>query len=254
MNENYFIESTTHPLRLTHFKPEEGGLAELERKLVIMLHDFPGDSTLYNNLFEDIAFALENDGYHSLCFDFSGCGKSDGQSQSLDLQTIKADIETVKNWAINKGYKEFTFLSCGMASLFAMFSMDLDIRSQIMLWPCFDTQKTINQKFETHKINDKDKKAGFFDYNGTNVSLQLIDKLLTVDMKPVFNDMTMPILIFHGTDDHVYPISELDILRKSTNASQTEIMTFHDGEHSLPLAEHREAMFTQIIRFLDKNA
>ena len=71
-----------------------------EKTLVIMSHNFPGGHKRgHNDLFGDIEEKLAQAGFHTLRYDFRGCGDSEGESVEFDLNSANIDFQSILKWA-----------------------------------------------------------------------------------------------------------------------------------------------------------
>src|SRR3989344_5694414 len=68
---------------------------------VIFLHGLAADKN-ESNLFVDLSNLLAERGFHTLRFDFSGCGESRGDFQKIDINDYQADFRLVLQYLRNK--------------------------------------------------------------------------------------------------------------------------------------------------------
>jgi len=226
-------------LSALHGTPKEGDTSDLDRKLILMMHDFPGHKSAHDNLYGELEDILNAKGFHTLRFDFLGCGESSGEQEIFSLRQAKISLDALKEWAAHNKYKEFTFISNGLGSIAAILNMEISVKCQVMLWP------GLNPKLLGETLPKIDKSLA---------ELPFIKALPSLKLAPHFQDVTMPILILHGTEDDRYPISQLDLARKHMTSKRIEITTFHDGAHGLPALNHRKSMFYHITQFIEKYA
>ena len=222
-------------LSAIYSKPEDSEQSELKRKLVLMLHDIPGDMHAHSDLYGRIEDNLNGLGFHTLRFDFLCCGDSSGSLENFSFQQAKISLDGIKEWAEHSGYKEFVIISQGFGSMAAIMNMGKNLKCQVMLWPALNPQML------------QDTLSGVEE-------LPFIKNLHTLKFAPHFQDVTMPVLILQGSDDERYPISQLDLARKHMTARRIEITTFHDAGAGLPNENHREAMLFHISQFIEKYA
>ncbi len=241
-------------LAAIHKKPEEQSLANFNRKLILLIHGFPGHKSGHSDLYADLEYILTDRGFHTLRFDFLGCGKSSGHQKDFTLRKAKESLDAVKRWAIEKGYKELIFISEGLGSTIAMLNMEFNLKCQVMLWPGLDPQFLAKNLFHADKIPEQSFESGYDVQDYNYISIDFIKELSKMNLKPFFRDIVMPVLILHGSEDARYPIEQLNIARREMASKRIEIMTFHEGRHGLPELRHRKAMFSQISEFLEKFA
>lgn len=243
-----------HSIAGIHNKPAERSLAELDRKLIIMIHGFPGHKAGHSDLYADLEYILVDKGFHTLRFDFIGCGNSSGEQEDFSLSLAKECLNAIKKWAKNNSYKELSFISEGLGSTIAMLNMELNLSCQVMLWPGFDPQYLAKTIFKSETITDKDKKVGHVVQDHNRIGIPFIHELQKTNLKPFFKDVVMPVLIIHGSADDRYPVEHLNIARNELVSKRIEITTFHEADHGLPELDHRKSMFFHITQFLEKFA
>ncbi|MFK7840457.1 MAG: alpha/beta fold hydrolase [Bdellovibrionales bacterium] len=235
-------------------QPFQATSNERRTKLVIMAHGFPGDHNAHDNLYGDLESLLNDAGFHTLRFDFFGCGQSSGTSKDFSLQTVKASFDVLKEWAEHNGYKEFVFVSDGLGSVFSILNTDDRLNCQIMLWPGFDPQYLAKSLFQKDAPSQKSLERGYICDGKYNISLSFIDSLSKLKIVPYLKHQTMPVLIMHGAQDDLFPIKHLDIAKRNMSSKRIEITSFHDGGHGLPALNHRQSMFFHITQFIEKYA
>lgn len=241
-------------LSAIHKKPLESVLADRERKLVVFMHDFSGHKNGYKNLYADLEFILVDQGFHTLRFDFLGCGKSSDDSVLFTLKNAKKSLDAVQSWAKKNGYSELIFISEGIGSIVAILNHDLNVTCHVMLWPGLDPQYLAKTLFNSEDIGDEWKKAGYIILGEKHISVSFIQELMNLKLASAFRDMHMPTLIMHGSADDQYPVDHLNIVRQAMPSQRIEITTFHNAEHGIPKLEHRKSMFFHIGQFLEKYA
>jgi len=235
-------------------KPKEGGLIDLERKLIIMVHGFPGHKSTQNNLYGDLEFILNDKGFHTLRFDFFGCGQSSGEEHEFTLKSARESLSAVKEWATNNAYQEFIFISEGMGTICALLEMELNLTCQIMLWPALDPPALAKTLYGSDNIPKEALEDGRIPVGDYKIGLPFVKELVQTNLRGAFQNVTMPVLILHGSSDELHPIGQLDLARKYMTSKRIEITTFHDGLHGLPSPNHRKSMAFHITQFLEKFA
>lgn len=237
-----------------HKKPSEKSLEELRRKLVVMIHGFPGHKSGHSDLYADLEFILVDKGFHTFRFDFIGCGQSDGEQEDFTLTKARECLNAIKLWAKQNGYKELVFISEGIGSTIAILNMEVNVKCQVMLWPGLDPQCLAKNLFHADAISEEDKKQGFVVQDHNRIGLKFIKELHQTNLKPHFRDINTPVLIMHGSADDRFPVDHLNIARQQIVSKRIEITTFHDADHGLPELDHRKSMFFHIVQFLEKFA
>jgi pimeloyl-ACP methyl ester carboxylesterase len=255
MSENTKIEiEGGASIKTVHKKPRQDSTDEMARKLVVMIHGFPGDAASHNNLYGDLEFILNDKGFHTLRFDFLCCGESAGNTKDFTLSTAKQTLDVIKAWAQDHHYEEFIFISDGFGSLIALLNMEINVTCQVLLWPGLNPQYLAKHIFKIDEITETDRKFGYITHGDHHIGIQFIDQLNKLNLANYFRDITMPVLIMHGSADEIFPIEHLNIIRQRASSKRIEITTFHDAAHGLPELKHRKSMFFHILQFLEKFA
>lgn len=237
-----------------HAVPPESTIVSHDTKIVIMVHGFPGHKMAHNDLYGSIESSLIDKGYHALRFDFSGCGESAGQQIHFNLSKAKENLAAIRRWAKDSAYTDLVFISEGIASMIVMEQLSPQDKCHIMLWPCLDPQGLVETLFGTSAVDSAARKAGYITRGEDHIGVAMIDELQAFDLLPTLQNVTIPALIFHGSEDALFPIENLDIAREHLAAERIEITSFQDGEHGLLQPNHRESMFFHMAQFIEKYA
>lgn len=225
---------------------------EREKTLIIMLHGFPGHKAAQNDLFADLEFILLDKEFHTLRFDFRGCGQSEGYEEDLTFASVREDIESVIRWAEKTGYKDFVFIAEGLGATFGMLNIPLSLRCFVMLWPGLNLKFLAKSLFHSEDFQTEWKEQGYAVLDNHHIGTRFIRELKTVNLAPACKEVVMPTLILQGAEDKLYPVEQLNLARKHIVSKRFEITTFHDGEHGLPALNHRKMVFFHITQFLNK--
>lgn len=235
-----------------HQIPPDQYASRLDETLIIMAHGFPGDKDHMNALYGDLEFLMGSKGYHTLRFDFRGCGESDGGSQNFTLGAACEDFQAVLYWARAKGYKRFLYIGDGIGATIAIMNVDIDVKALLLLWPVLDLDLYCKHSLDIQSISDAEVARGFVDKNGLKISVGFLRELNKIDILYALKEIFVPTMLIHGAQDKVIPVQQLDLARRYIPAKRIEITIFQDGEHGLLKNNHRQAMMFQIQQFMDK--
>lgn len=238
----------------SYSRPTEDSLAEMEELLIIMLHGFPGDKNAQGNLFHDLEFLLRDKGYHTLRFDFRGCGESDGRSEDFNLTSAGEDYANIISWAWEKGYKRFLTIGEGLGAVIPVLYPKEEVFAGVMLWPFLDLPRIAKTTYRPEQIEEQWIKAGYILKDDQRVGISLIKEMQGMNMPVRLRETKVPILVMHGAEDEISPIDQLDLLRAHAASRRVEITSFHDGTHGLPALNHRKTMYYHIQQFIEKYA
>lgn len=217
-----------------------------------MAHGFPGQKLGQNDLFGQLELTFNNNGYYTFRFDFTGCGESDGEQESFSLKTANEDFKAVLQWARKMKYKKFIYIGEGLGCAICIMNMTPEVVCQIMLWPALDLKYIAKAQYKAENYDDHDKKRGYQIIEGNHIGASLLRQMNEVKFGNYLRDVTMPVLIMQGTEDHVFPLAQVDIARKYMSSNWIEITTFHGGGASLPEIEHRQMIGTHALDFVKK--
>jgi pimeloyl-ACP methyl ester carboxylesterase len=241
-------------IRAAYSKPTEESMALRDELLVLMVHGFPGDKNVHGNLFLDLEFLLRDKGYHTLRFDFRGCGESDGREEDFTLSSAGEDFQNVLFWAKDQGYKRFITIGEGLGGAFCLLNIDHHSVCSILLWPYLDLPHIAKTLFRPEAIEEQSLKAGYILIGGKRIGIDLIKEMQKHDIVFAMKEAKIPLLVLHGAEDKTSPIEQLDLLRAHVGPKRLEITSFHDGEHGLTGLNHRKTMYYHIIQFIEKYA
>jgi pimeloyl-ACP methyl ester carboxylesterase len=231
-------------------KPKEHSIKALDKTLVIMSHGFPGHKGHHNNIYADYEFILCDKGFHTLRFDYRGCGESDGREEDFNLGAACEDFQNIRFWAKTQGYEKFVYIGDGIGATLAIMNLDLDVKALVLLWPVLDLKTYKQSLMQTD--DPKLAQGTYIDINKSRIGLSFLKELEKIDLTYAMKEIFAPTLIFHGARDKVVPIGQLDLARVLIRAKRIEITTFHHGDHGLGSLNQRKSMFFQVQQFLEK--
>ncbi|MCB1563289.1 MAG: hypothetical protein KDJ75_06920 [Alphaproteobacteria bacterium] len=240
-------------LSMLYGYPTESLTDELEKTLVIMLHDFPGDKAGADNLYVKLESMFLGKGLHTLRFDFRGCGESGGLEENFTFKSACEDVQSVLEWAKEKkGYDRFILVAEGFGASVGIASMQETILFQILMWPILDFFQMAENVFHASGFEKKAGGKEFITLEDHKIGRALVEELVEADLEPFFETVEVPTLIMHGVEDKISPVEQLEIVRTRFQSPRIEITTFHDGEHGLAKPAHRKVMFYHVMQFIEK--
>jgi uncharacterized protein len=227
-------------LSASRSRPTEEFSGARETTLVIMLHSLPGDRNTQNNLFHDLEFLLRDKGYHTLRFDFYGCGTSGGRPQDFTLEGARQDLGSVLDWARAAGYRSFVTVGEGLGAAIGLMETPADVACQVLLWPFIDLGRIARNIAASGKGDQPE------------IGAPLAAEMRAWETIEVLKAVKTPLLVMHGAQDERSPIDQLDLLRAHLGARRLEITSFQDGTHGLPKLNHRKTVYFHITQFIEK--
>lgn len=235
-----------------HSKPKEESTNRLRKTLIIMSHGFPGNKSQNKDIFGDIESILLDRGYHSVRFDYRGCGESDGKEEDFTIGSACEDFQTILYWAKTKHYKRFIYIGEGLGGTLSIMNLGLDVVALSLFWPVLDTDLYRKSYFQIDKVSKDEMKRGYVEHNKNRIGVAFLKELKTTDISYALHDVRTPTLIMHGARDKNIPINQLDLARSQMNAKRIEITSFHDGGSGLPEQNHRKSIMFQLQQFIEK--
>lgn len=242
MAEKIIIHSENHTeLSAIHSRPSESLVAGLDKTLIVLVHDIPGQKSGTNGLLSDLESLLSEKGYHSLRFDFRGFGQSKGEASDTTLASVKADVDAVKVWANKKRYKKVLLVAEGVGATASLLSMDDMVGAVGLLWPVLD--------FRAYQHYLKAQaEGGEVDHDFSALARSMNNVCVVDTLKSLY----LPCIVFQGMQDQRVGAEHYSLLREHANAKRMEISAFHDGEAGLKQMNHRKQIFFQIQQFVEK--
>jgi len=174
--------------------------------LVIIVHGyFSSDKLGPARLYVKIARVLTAIGFHVLRFDFTGFGESDGEMESVTLDSELEDGQSVISYMENFGYRSGIILlghSFGSNLSLLLTERCTSVIKVIGISPVYE--KNSEYKYLTEDQIIKLNTTGFVSRKGFIVNKNLIDAL---NKAPGFNGecaIRVPVTIIRGMQDEFY--------------------------------------------------
>lgn len=215
------------------------------KTLVLMIHGYPGQKNSHNDFFGDLEALLAESGFHTVRFDFRGCGQSDGQSEQFTLHSACEDFKNMLLWAKTQGYERFGYIAEGFGASLALLNLTPETDFLVLAWPILDPLNV----FEFYFVKDV-KPSGAAPSQGQKISQSFVDSLKATDYSKALASVDVPMLILHGVKDERVPIDQLELIRKHFKGPRAEITTFEDGGHGLTALAHRKMVFHHVKGFV----
>lgn len=254
MAEEIYIELPEEKyIQAIFSKPADALSHRFNKSLIVCVHDFPGNFDGTENVFLNLQDLFLQHRHALLRFNFRGCGKSDGQAFEFSLQQAKADLQTVIKWAENQGYEHITLITEGLSALFiGMDSLQKSVKNIVFLWPSLNSHDVLQRYFKISDHSEDLENVGFFKFKDTSIGKIFVDDISELDTIKYAKNLKLPTLAFHGKEDKISPISNLNVIREHLGAKRIDITTFDDGTHGLPLPNHRKAIATHTLHFIER--
>lgn len=239
-------------IRALHDVPGGPKARERSKTLILFSHGFPGDMSHHEDLFGLLSSLLVGAGFHTLRFDYRGCGKSDGRPEHFTLGSANEDFKTVTNWAEKQGYKHIIYIGEGLGATLCLMNLDLNVRALVLFWPIFNTNNYYEHTFAGPEIRIGFDDERTIEHKDHKISAYYLHELKKTDISYAMKEVVMPTLIMHGAKDKDVPMSQLDTARSQLASKRIEITTFHDGEAGLSKPNHRKVLSYHVMQFIEK--
>lgn len=202
--------------------------------IIVMSHGFTADQSEWGR-FEKVAKVLNDQGYNILTFDFSGCGKSDDDTLTVDKQVddLKSAIKLIKS----KKFGKIGLFAHSLGGLIALKCFNQDILTMYLWAPVTDKIKyTWDKRYSEKQLIELKTKGYITDFEPKRIRKKvIIDKQMLndrefVDQKELLKNITCPIFFIHGKLDKSVPYTD------SINASKildhnSELLIVEDANH-----------------------
>lgn len=246
-----------HDITALYGSPDDAKAALSQKKLAIMLHDFPAsDKNGIDGMFERTEKVLNKRGFHTIRFDFMGCGDREGMHDELTLQTCRRDLNAVVQWAEKLGrFDRILLVAEGFGALPALMFNRNPILAYILLYPALNPQLLLSQRFKVEKgdANPIENAAGYMVIENTKVSQKLVRELQDLKIEQYYHLAEAPCLIQHGANDTVITIDHLDMARQHLKVKRIDLTVYEPGNHGLnSTPKERDMAIFHIDQFLQK--
>jgi pimeloyl-ACP methyl ester carboxylesterase len=186
--------------------------------IVIMSHG-SGANRHARGLFEQIAVALQLDGYNVLAFDFSGHGESD--DAIFNTMHAITDLKAAIDYAHQQGFKRIALFGHSFGALPCLEVASANIKTMVLLgalvgpvdwkwkenYSTEDLGKIFKEGYITSSVNDGSRSI-------IKTDVHIFEEILAIDQKKLLSKVHCPVLIIHGNADQ----GEKDLLPFSQKA------------------------------------
>ncbi|MCA9487621.1 MAG: alpha/beta fold hydrolase [Nanoarchaeota archaeon] len=205
------------------------------KSIIILSHALANDKSERGKL-DAVANKLNESGFNTLAFDFSGCGESDD-----DTLTIGKEVEDLKsaiNFVKSKGFENIALFGHSTGALVSLYAYNPEIKT-IVLWSPVTNKVRYRweDKLSKEQLEELTEK-GYFTRTRKNAIREIyhIDKQMltdrdSVNQKELLKEISCPVLIIQGTKDTSIPIEDSkNALKQLSKESQLEIVENADHD------------------------
>lgn len=231
-------------------------IPETERfPLVIFSHGYNGCKDDFR---ESAEFLLEN-GIASITFTFCGSGDRDPSgfgTTNMTLFTEKEDLTALMDYAKRvRGFNGSLYLlggsQGGMVSAMAAEERAADIAGMVLLFPGFGIPDDWNNThYPVDRYPTPESIPESIDFWGVKLGRNFVLTLRELDIYANMADFPNPVLIMHGTDDAIVPISYSR--RAAETCRNAELVVYHGEGHGFTSAVMRDVE-AKLLAFIRNN-
>lgn len=225
-----------------------------KNKLVIFCHGFLGHKN--NCFFPELSKQINEAGYSTFRFDFSGYGESEGKFEKNTMSKNVSDLHSVCNYFSEKGYDVFCIIghSLGASEVLVNQSKWGDAKCVVAIAPRVYGENGISERYTKEQFDELYDK-GFFIYqlgeHSYKISKDYMDDRIGnfSDIRKKCKTIDSPVLIVHGEADTTTLLDESKDLIKFLN-KHSILKTIPEEDHNFSNPEYQKVMFDTIITFL----
>ena len=223
--------------------------------LVIFSHGYNG----CKDDFRDSARYLMNNGIASLTFTFCGSGGRDPSgfgTTNMTLFTEKEDLSALIDYARRiKGFNGSLYLlggsQGGMVSAMTAEERAADIRGMVLLFPAFCIPDNWNgTNYPVDRYTTYESIPETIDFWGVTLGRDFVFTLRELDIYANMAYFQKPVLILHGTNDNIVPISYSQ--RAAETYPNAGLVTYNGEGHGFTPETMRDAE-ERLLEFINKN-
>jgi esterase/lipase len=219
-----------------------GVLHKQGKKGIIVSHGFSSNKenvSIYTKF-------LQSKGYPTLAFDYSGHGESEGDITNTTATAWKDDL----NAAIDFMKQHCDGIALLGFSLGGMSSLLCSSRSNatIAIAPPTNFRKLVTHFIKTGLVK---KLKEFIDFGGLNIKHSFITDSAKYDMKNIMKKIKCPILLIHGDEDDIVPLSQSQEIIEYINEPK-KLVIIEGMTHNVTSADQMTIIYKEISEWLEK--
>lgn len=197
-----------------------------KRPCVLMLHGFTGDCHEFDHVFDTLANRLAQQQIASIRIDFLGSGQSDGLFSEMSVLTELADAQAALDYVQQCDWVDTSHIFVlGMSMGGLVVSLLCEGNEQLIralcLWaPAFNLPECRRTGILLGHHFDIDDLPDAMILDQVAVGRIFLEDLANVNTANAVRDYRNPVMILHGRQDSIVPVSK----------SQTSLSWFHNAE------------------------
>jgi hypothetical protein len=220
---------------------------------VLFVHGFAGNKD-ENGLFTEAANKFAENGISSLRFDFSGHGKSTGDTRQLSLDQEVQDYRSAIEY-LEKVYspRELIVIGFSLGATVAIKARDKRVTRYIFWSPAFYPKTDMVPRYNRDPdIQSQIQQNGSFIKSGKNINKDILVDLYRFKLSRYINHIDKSIRIIHGTKDERinYKSSEKFIKYYSTKKNIDQCFVSGAGHSYKENASFRSMVYDRSVNWI----
>lgn len=205
-------------------------------RIIIMAHGFTNNKSS-DGRYDELALALNKNGYDALAIDFSGCGESD--DADLTVQNQIDDLNSTIDYVLENEYKKIGLFGNSLGTLVCLKCYSEHVITMVLAGALTDSvYYDWDEYFQKSKMKELTNQGYFYldTPRKHKITKQTLKDFEEINQNTLLKDIDCPILIIHGND--VEDTEEQLLLENSQRAAElikgkTQIDIIENGKHGL---------------------
>ena len=224
--------------------------------IVVVCHGFALNKD--NSLTKGLCEELNSSGFNCYRFDFSGCGRSEGNFSESGYTKEKGDLNSVITHLHRKGYRIRSVIghSMGGTVVILQAAEDTRIKSVVAIAPRMfpvnhsivkDSRKSIDELVKsapiTHRVTESGKERCYL------ISRRYLEDIRDVNVIAALECIGIPMLILHGTKDKIVGITESRYALEKANRPD-DLAEIKGANHRFSAPQSKQEMVRKLLCWL----
>jgi uncharacterized protein len=217
-----------------HYPPDYDRTAKYPA--VILMHGLGGNRHEVFGLFLKAAATLALNGFVVLRFDGRGAGDTGGSTRLITFSSLIADLACAfrymqENESVDPSRVGILGLSMGGLTAACLSGSKLDIAA-LALWEApFDLFATLTRLLGPLHL-PAIKAQGYYQAGLLQLSAEFFESIHNFDPSPVVADYSNPVLILHGTEDHIVLPDSAQRWQEAFSGTQPDVVMLPEADHA----------------------
>jgi putative redox protein len=211
----------------------------------------------HTGILRRICASLEDLGFMVLRFDFSGNGQSQGRFEQSTWSKQIQEMEMAVAWVQNQGVDWIGLLGHSLGAAIALLTAQRLPGVSAVCRVAGRVSRTQLLHFLEPSQQQRLQQTGqvAFTSRGRRLTLdrRFFDDARRHDLEAVTRTLTIPMLIVHGDQDDIIPVSEAH-LAKSANPERVELAIIPGGDHMLSGSTLQDRVGRTVARWFARQA